>query len=50
MSIQVGDQFFETDAEGYLINPDDWTEAVAEALAAQQSAEDQVARRKHISA
>ena len=43
MSIQGGDRFIETDAEGYLINPDDWTEAVAEALAAQQSAEDQVA-------
>lgn len=42
MSIQVGDRIIETDAEGYLINPADWSEDVAEALAAQQSAEDRV--------
>jgi tRNA 2-thiouridine synthesizing protein E len=28
---------FETDEEGYLVNPDDWTEGVAEELARQES-------------
>jgi tRNA 2-thiouridine synthesizing protein E len=42
MSIQVGDRVIETDAEGYLINPDDWSEAVAEAMAAEESAKDRV--------
>jgi len=42
MSIQGGDRVIETDAEGYLINPDDWSEAVAEAMAAEESAKDRV--------
>lgn len=37
MSIKVGDQIIETDEEGYLLNPDDWTEKVAEEIAYQQS-------------
>jgi sulfur relay (sulfurtransferase) DsrC/TusE family protein len=42
MRIQVGDRVIETDAEGYLTNPDDWSEEVAEAMVVQQSAEDRV--------
>ncbi|WP_456417881.1 TusE/DsrC/DsvC family sulfur relay protein [Thiolapillus sp.] len=34
--IQVNDKTIETDEEGYLLNPDDWDEAVAEAIAAQE--------------
>lgn len=42
MSIKVGNNIIETDEEGYLINPDDWSEAVAAAMAAQQSRQDHV--------
>jgi len=42
MSIQVGKTVIETDAEGYLLDPDDWSEAVATAMAARQSREDRV--------
>ncbi len=33
MNIAITDRRVETDAEGYLINPDDWNESVAEQLA-----------------
>ena len=36
MSITVGDKTIETNKNGYLANVDDWSEAVAEALAEQQ--------------
>jgi len=26
MSIKIDDKIIETDGEGYLLNPDDWTE------------------------
>lgn len=42
MSIKVGDKIIETDEEGYLFNPDDWTEKVAEEMAFQQSQQDNV--------
>ncbi len=42
MSIKVGDKIIETDEEGYLVNPDDWTEKVAEEMAFQQSQQDNV--------
>jgi len=42
MSIKVGDKIIETDEEGYLLNPDDWTEKVAEEMAYQQSQQDNV--------
>ena len=42
MSIQVGGKIIETDEEGYLVNADDWSEAVAEAMAARQSQQDHV--------
>jgi len=42
MSIKVGDKIIDTDAEGYLINPDDWSDAVAEEMAYQQSQQDNV--------
>ena len=42
MSIKVGNNIIETDEEGYLINPEDWSEAVAAAMAAQQSRQDHV--------
>ena len=42
MSIQVADKIIETDKEGYLVNADDWSEAVAAAMAAQQSQQDHV--------
>jgi TusE/DsrC/DsvC family sulfur relay protein len=32
MSITVGGRTIETDEEGYLLNPDDWSEEVAELL------------------
>lgn len=35
MSIKVGDKIIETDEEGYLINPEDWNEEIAEELALQ---------------
>ena len=31
------DKVIETDEEGYLLNPDDWSEKVAEEMAFQQS-------------
>lgn len=31
MSIVINDKIIETDAEGYLINREDWSEEVAEA-------------------
>lgn len=33
MNIAIADRLVETDAEGYLINPDDWNKSVAEELA-----------------
>ena len=33
MSIKLGDKVIETDEEGYLLNPNDWDECVAEAIA-----------------
>jgi TusE/DsrC/DsvC family sulfur relay protein len=42
MSIQVADKIIETDEEGYLIDPNDWSEAVAEAMAARQSQQEHV--------
>ena len=33
MNIAIADRRVETDAEGYLINPNDWNESVAEQLA-----------------
>jgi tRNA 2-thiouridine synthesizing protein E len=42
MSIQVGNSIIETDEEGYLVNPDDWSEAVATAMAVAQSQQDHV--------
>ena len=42
MSIKVDDKIIETDEEGYLLNPDDWSESVAEEMAFQQSQEDNV--------
>lgn len=32
MSIEVNGKIIETDEEGYLVNPNDWDEDVAEAL------------------
>lgn len=42
MSIKVGDKIIETDEEGYLLDPDDWTEEIAEEMAFQQSQQDNV--------
>ncbi len=36
MSIEVQGKIIETDEEGYLLNPGDWSEAVAEAIARQE--------------
>lgn len=36
MNIAIADRQVEIDAEGYLINPDDWDESVAEQLAASE--------------
>ncbi len=38
MSIEVNGRTIETDNEGYLLNPDDWDEDVAEALIQQHQA------------
>lgn len=38
MSIEVKGKVIETDEEGYLFNPDDWDEDVAEALIKQHEA------------
>jgi TusE/DsrC/DsvC family sulfur relay protein len=37
MGIRVGDKVIETDEEGYLLNPDEWSEDVAEEMALQQA-------------
>lgn len=42
MSIAVNNKIIQTDAEGYLINPQDWNEEVAEAMAFQQTQQDHV--------
>ena len=42
MNIEVGAKTIETDEEGYLLNPDDWTEKVAEEMAYQLSQQDNV--------
>lgn len=42
MSITVEDKVIETDEEGYLLDPNDWTEKVAEEMAFRQSLEDDV--------
>ena len=39
MSYEVEGKTVETDANGYLVNLDDWTEAVAEAIAAEDGLE-----------
>ncbi|MEN8130614.1 MAG: TusE/DsrC/DsvC family sulfur relay protein [Pseudomonadota bacterium] len=39
MNIEVNSNVIETDKEGYLINPDDWNEEVAEALIKQHESE-----------
>ena len=39
MSIEVNGEIIETDEEGYLLNPDDWTEDVAEALVREHEAQ-----------
>ena len=36
MSMEVADRTIETDEEGYLVEPADWDERVAEAIAAQE--------------
>lgn len=36
MNIAIADRSVETDAEGYLVNPDDWDESIAEQLAASE--------------
>lgn len=36
MNIAFADRLVETDAEGYLIDPDDWNEAIARKLAASE--------------
>jgi len=38
MTIEVNGKTIETDEEGYLINPDDWDENIAEALIKQHEA------------
>jgi len=35
MQLRVNDKVLDTDGEGYLLNPDDWDEAVAQAMAAE---------------
>jgi len=42
MSITIGERTILTDVEGYLVNPEDWSDEVAEALAARQSEQDGV--------
>lgn len=42
MGITLSDKIVETDEEGYLIDPDDWNEKLAEELAFQQSKQDHV--------
>ena len=42
MSITVQGKLIETDEEGYLLNPHDWSEEIAEAMAFQQAKQDHV--------
>jgi len=42
MSMKVGEKVIETDSEGYLLDPGDWNEKVAEELAYLQSQQDDV--------
>jgi len=42
MSIEINGKTIETDAEGFLINRDDWSEEVAEEMAMQQAEADNV--------
>jgi len=42
MAIMVGDRRVETDSEGYLLNPEDWSEAVAGVMAMEQARQDGV--------
>jgi tRNA 2-thiouridine synthesizing protein E len=42
MSLNLHGQIIETDEEGYLLNPEDWSEEVAEEMAFQQSQQDYV--------
>ena len=42
MSLKIGDRIIETDEEGYLLNPQEWSEEVAEEMAFQQSQQDGV--------
>jgi len=37
MSIKIDDKVVETDEEGYLLDPDDWTAKLTEEMAFQQS-------------
>lgn len=39
MSIKIGDTTIETDEEGYLVDPNDWNEEVATALAVEEDVE-----------
>jgi TusE/DsrC/DsvC family sulfur relay protein len=42
MGIEVKGKVVETDEEGYLINPDDWSDEIAEEMAYQQAQQDGV--------
>ncbi len=39
MNMKLGDKTIETDEEGYLLNPNDWDECVAEAIAEREGIE-----------
>ena len=39
MALEVDGKTVETDANGYLVNPEDWSEAVARAMAAAETLE-----------
>lgn len=42
MSLQVNNTIIEVDDEGFLVNPDDWSEEVAEEMSALQAKKDHV--------
>lgn len=42
MNIRLAEKVIETDEEGFLINPDDWNEDIAEQMAFEQSQQDDV--------
>lgn len=39
MTLQINDRVIDTDEEGFLLNPHDWSEEVAEAIAKQEGYE-----------